>query len=732
MSIVADNWTDLVSRVLQLYDEDLLRHVATRLFRPRNQWPTEELIERTLATINNVPVLDRRLKDLPAACRQVLALIALSKQPRWAVGNLVEMLVTLGHPNGLEPVQTLLETGLLFPEYFPTGPHATQTRLRDFSFWIAQAHRPTVFAPPLITARVLNEPLASCPGVVTLDNDRPVLREADGLEWPLRLAVLWQQVVGAPLRRTQQGDFFKRDLDRLRADPLLASQPHDALCEVPDPGLCTVALAVATGLLQEKDGELVAQSFPVSWQEGLAPTLATIWSGLPFLRGWGGANGWQPAEMTGNPYPSAHLLSLVLLSQLTDGQWAQPQALEDWILARHPYWIDGKKTTEEPAGRGRPPKAKSAASSGPARTVTAFLLGVAFPLRLLHATKGPDGDWLVRLSPLGRWVLGLGDKPPAGPGFPQTLLVQPNLEILAYRQGLTPELIVRLSRFATWKGIGAACTLQLEPASVYRALESGESFTSLVQALEHHGMKAMPPAVLDSLRTWSNKRDRITVYPAGALFEFAGPAELTEALARGLPAVRLTDRLAIVPGEKDIDYRHFRLTGTRDYHLPPEKCVDVEEDGVTLGVDLQRSDLLLETELAVFAEPLPQPVNVPNRKAYRLTPTTVAVGKKNGLTLAGLESWFLKRTGGPLPSATHLLLTGPESPPVSLQRQLVLHLATEEQADGLEQWPGTRSLFTARLGPTALTLLDENVPALREKLRELGIALSNLSASVEA
>ena len=51
--------------------------------------------------------------------------------------------------------------------------------------------------------------------------------------------------------------------------------------------------------------------------------------------------------------------------------------------------------------------------------------------------------------------------------------MQPNLEIIAYRQGLTPALIARLTRFAAWKSLGAACTLQLEPETVYRALEAG-------------------------------------------------------------------------------------------------------------------------------------------------------------------------------------------------------------------------------------------------------------------
>jgi len=43
----------------------------------------------------------------------------------------------------------------------------------------------------------------------------------------------------------------------------------------------------------------------------------------------------------------------------------------------------------------------------------------------------------------------------------------------------------------------------------------------------------------------------------------------------------LTDRLAIVGNEKDIEYKHFRLTGTAHYTLPPERLRGREADGVT-------------------------------------------------------------------------------------------------------------------------------------------------------
>jgi hypothetical protein len=694
------SWTDRVKQTLQRYDPALVREVAARLIRPRNEWPVEELVERCAATATNPPVIDRRLRDLDPAARRVLALIGRSRQPRWRLGSLLELLAALGHAEGPRPVFTLFEAGLLYPD-LPDD----LTRLRNFEQWLGQASAVgfSVFAHPLVAARALGEDLGlpECPGAVA---SAGAVHEADGLEWPLRLAVLWQQVAAAPLRRTQQGDFFKRDLDRLRADPLLNGPAGDSLAEVPDAGLLAITLAGILGIVEERDGELRAAGLPAAWDEGLPAALLSLWTALPHLEAWDPLDGWRGGGAAASPFPSAYLLALLLLARLPDGAWARPADVGDWVLGHHPYWT---------AEAVRPSRLRDWAGT--------FLLGLAYQLRWLQAARDADGEWVVRLSPLGRWLLGEGEPPPADAAYPQTLLVQPNLEIIAYRQGLTLPLIGKLAKFAAWKSLGAACMLQLGPETVYRALEAGETFQGIVRTLEQHGTRATPAPVVESLRTWANKRERITVYPAGAILEFAGPDDLNEALARGLPGTRLSDRLALVAAESAIDYRHFRLTGTRDYSLPAEKCVEVEPDGVTLAVDLARSDLLVETELRRFAEPLPRP-SANGRRQYRLTPASLASAQEGGLNLPLLETWFAQRTGQPLPAATRLLLTGPQLPAPELRRHLVLHVDTEEIADGLMQWPATRGLIEARLGPTALAVAEADAEKLREQLRLLGMA----------
>jgi hypothetical protein len=712
-------WSEAIRRTLERYEEPLLRQVAVRLCKPRNQWPADELIERCLAAVGNPAVIDRRLDDLEPPCVRLLALIGRSRCTQWRVGNLVEIMVALGHADGLAPVTSLLESGLLFPVLpgvataaeppSPTGngnstaARPRGARCRSFTGWLGQAGAapPAIFAPPEITARACglddSRPLVppDWPQAVELKN--PAIHEADGLDWPLRLAALWQQMYAGPLRRTQASGFFKRDLDRLRGDGLLNAPPAECLLEIPDPALLAVGLAAESGLLRDLDGELHKGDFSPAWNSDLSALTADLWNALLRQNDWDPVDGWRPDRPAGNPRPSAWLLALELLRCLAPEAWADPAAVERWMLEHHPFWSGGN-------------------SAG----IVQFLLGVAYPLRLVQTARQGKGPWHVRLSALGRWLLG-GPPPPAPPSFPQTILVQPNLEILAYRQGLGPVLIARLAKLADWQTLGPACTLRIAPQSVYRALEAGESFGSILDLLQRYGMKALPDAVVSALRTWSSKRERIRVYPAGALFEFATADDLVDALARGTNLVRLDERLAVAPSDANLDFRQFRLTATRDYALPPDRCVDVAADGVTLAIDLAKSDLLVDTEIRRFAEPADR-AQTSGRSTYHVTPESVARAQAGGLTLAALESWFHQRGGQELPPAVKLLFSGSQLSPYEIRKAIVFLVPSPEIADGLMQWPQTRVLLGERLGPTSLTVSQDNLPVLCERLQVLGIA----------
>ena len=464
-----------------------------------------------------------------------------------------------------------------------------------------------------------------------------------------------------------------------------------------------MAMAQVAGVAEEDGLEIRGGDLPADWDNARA--LSLLWKALFHLDAWNPRQGGCTNAEGANPYPSAYLLTFLFLSKMSDDGWTSPDDVENLVLQNHPFWREERR---------RPAKERG--------WLKMFLLGVAYQLRVLQATKSTGGEWLIRLSPLGRWLLGFSAEPPRSATYPQTLLVQPNYEIVVYRQGLTAALIGRLSRFAVWKSFGAACTLQLEPQQAYRALQSGLSVEGILRTLEQHTSHAIPGAVVESLRTWAGKHERITVYSSATLFEFGSDLDVNQALARGLAGTRLSDRLVAVVDETGVDFRHFRLTGTRDYSLPPEKCVSIESDGVTLAVDVSKSDLLLEAELQRFAEPIDD-ATVNGLRRYRLTPESLARARRVGFGADALEQWFQQRADR-LPSAAAVLIQcGSQQQPFQVRQMAVLEVASEEIADGLEQWPSTQPFIKKRLGPTALAIDVEEMPVFEERLAAIGITL---------
>jgi hypothetical protein len=690
------------------YTPALRRRVADQLVRSRSQRSGEELIEKLASTTASVPVIDRRLRELDVAARSLLALVHLSRLPRWRLGGLLELLSALQTDDGMAVVFRLFEAGLLYPELPDSGP-----QLSSFEDWLTRAASSgyRVFAPLKITERAASPPPELTPLVETTAAATDI-READGLEYPIRLGVLWQQVRAGPLRLTQQGSFFKKDQERLLDDPLLAGPAADEIVSVSEPGHLLVALGLALGLLSAEPGELVAADTPATLEGDWPRLLVELMAQHAALDSWDAGAGWRGLNATPSPYGSAAVLALALLRQLSTDCWAAPPVVASWLAQHHCYW----RLPEETEGDETP-----SVSQELARWSERFLLGFAYQLRLVRAGRDQGGRWVVQLTDLGRSILGGGPLPEL-PQMPKTLLVQPNLEMVAYRQGLTPRLIGSLSRFAAWKTVGPACLLQLQPESVYCGLETSLTHEQILQTLQQHTVRELPPAVLQSLQTWSNKRDQVTVHAAATLLEFGDAAELEEALGRGLAATRLSERLALVAQESDIDYRQFRLAGARDYGLPPDQCAEVADDGVTLSIDLARADLLLETEVQRFAELVPM-ADVNGRRVYRLTPASLQRGREAGVGIRTLEEWFQQRTGTPLTPAARLLLDPSGIPPLVVRKLVVVQAPTEAVADGLMQWPASRALIRVRLGPAALVLEEDSLPALKSLLHELNVTM---------
>jgi hypothetical protein len=692
-----DAWSGHVRSTLANYSEPLLRQVAAKLVRARSNQPLGDVLDKCVGTLLNPPVIDRRVKDLTPAGRKLLAMIGLSRQPRWKVGHLLALLAAAGHAEGFSPIQESLEAGLLFPEL-------NGSEIADFAAWLGSAGTMSavVFAHPAVAGRARGEDLG-LPNLAAAASG--TVRLADGLDWPLRIAAVWQQIEAAPMRLTQANTLFKRDQTRLQTDDVLNSPTVDQLATLPDPGTLALFWARAAGLLDETDGDLKARPLE-DWSAPLTPVLEHLFSALPLLETWDPLAGYAPLESGLSSFPSASFLALLLLAAAKPNESIPASAVAAWLWDHHPSWA------------GTLPDA--AHENQGAAWVEAFLFGVAHPLRIVEAVDTPDGRH-VQLSELGRFLLCGGPEPAPIPAFPQTLLVQPNAEVLAYRQGLTPELIGTLSRFAKWKGLGPACTLELNPEQTYRGLESGLTLPMILQTLNRHGTRPVPATVADLLQRWSNKRERITVYSSAVLVEFPTPTELEAAIGRGIIAVRVTDRIGMTADGKEPALNQLRLIGNRDYEGRPQKCMTVADDGVTLLVDAGQADLLLEAEIGRYAEPLSN--DNPSIRRFKLSPQSLRRAADAGLSLADIDQWFTERSGFPLSPAGRLFLLAKQLPAPTAAKKLVVSFPSSEIADGVMQWPETSTLIAERLGPLAVVIDEAALEPLQTLLAELGTTI---------
>jgi len=557
--------------------------------------------------------------------------------------------------------------------------------------------------------------------------------------------------VGAELlRQTNQGTLYKRDRDRLADDPVLLDPIADAFKPIARSPDLWLEIACRVGLVEpDSTGERILAASPEFWTDNavhLPQMIATQWLGLETWQELESASEGGTAAMPALPYLRFALL--LCLSALEENEWAAIEDLAAQLSERLPAWdrlsfaeeadasVVAQRRSALPAGRAR----NRARSDGTPRGVSVLesvLLGAAYPLGLIRAgNEQGSGRAVVQITPLARYVLALGPTPPPRATFEQFLFVQPNFEVIAYRQGLTPQLVGRLSRFAWWSQIGSALELKLTRESIVLGLDGGLTPEAILQTLTRHSQRALPAGVTDAVTNWASRRERVTYYAAATLIEFGSSSERDLALANwpvtDLAApIAVAERFLLVEDEKTVPFDRLRLISSRDYRRPPEICVLVEPDGVTMTLDPSRSDLLVEAELARFAEVLSDAQLEPAKMAptvlrrFAVTAASLRRATNRGMTPPQLVEWYTRRTGGEIPPAVRLLLAARTSrvPMLKAARMLILNLPTAELLDGLLQHPATSPWLGDRLGPTAVAIGDDRLAPLQIALKDLGIEL---------
>lgn len=683
---------------------------------------------------------ERLLTTLPQASRLATTLFALTESASWPREAMTNALLALG-VDPFSALQPLLDLGMI-----AVAPRDSAT-LRNASSALDPATAPgsTILAHASVVASSRTVLPVAAPAALSLAGEVKQIREADGLEPILRLAVVWQRVEEAPLRQTQQGTLYKRDRDRLEDDPAIAGPITDSLEPLPDMPALWLALALAVGLLESEHGsERLSAATPEFWTDNayhLTQMIAARWLAL---RSWHEQGGIQrEGAVLDLALPFMRPVVLLWLATLAESDWITTVSLDASLRDRFPQWDRPTLTPITPpepipqfAPRNRTlkPLAKNESASEPS-PLEAMLLGAAYQLGLVRVAQEVDTQQhAVQITPLGRYLLAIGPPPPPKPTYEHFLFVQPSFEIIAYRQGLTPSIVGQFSRFAIWSQVSAALALRLTPESVYRGLEGGLSPQAMLDILARHSSRPLPAGVAEALRTWAGRRERITYHAAATLVEFASPEDLERALllfpeSLTVPPVRVSDRLLLVENESSIPFERFRMTGARDYRRPPEVCVEVAPDGIILTLDLARSDLLVDAELARFSDEETSPSDRPSptgpRRRFKVSSESLARAHEAGMTPTQLTHWYERRTGGEIPPAVRLLLAARSSQitPLTTHRPLILKVPTSEILDGLTQHPDTRDLLGERLGPTSIIIPEPALAPFRIALHRLGLIL---------
>ena len=197
-------------------------------------------------------------------------------------------------------------------------------------------------------------------------------------------------------------------------------------------------------------------------------------------------------------------------------------------------------------------------------------------------------------------------------------------------------------------------------------LDRGAKPEWMLETLTRHSQRPLSRGVVDAINDWAERRERVIFYATTTLMEFGNEADRNRALEfwptgeDEAPPVPVAERFLLVEDDRTVPYSRLRLMSSRDYRRPPETCVSVEQDGVTLTLDPARADLLVDAELAHFADPVPSsdagPAAARGERRFLISGASLERGISRGKSPERLTEWFERRTGGEIPASVQLLL----------------------------------------------------------------------------
>src|SRR5262245_27508808 len=202
------------------------------------------------------------LADLPSELRPVLALLPYVPAAGWRLEEMRELLRYVGCSVPDKALRAMLGLGFLALH----APNWQVETLRHFDLALNgwEGEQLSVVCHPAWANQVATpafQPSKKC----MVRNVRNA-RESDGLEFLLRIAVLWERIAQSPIRLTQDTALFKRDKETLGSDAVLTSPMFDAIAPIKDIGYLVIVLGKQLNLLvADPEGEMLRAQMGTIW-----------------------------------------------------------------------------------------------------------------------------------------------------------------------------------------------------------------------------------------------------------------------------------------------------------------------------------------------------------------------------------------------------------------------------------------------------------------------------------
>ena len=300
-------------------------------------------------------------------------------------------------------------------------------------------------------------------------------------------------------------------------------------------------------------------------------------------------------------------------------------------------------------------------------------------------------------------------------------IVQPNFDVIAYLDRMTPGTIGFLGKVAERKPTdGAVAVYRLTRETVYAGLENGLSLPVILEELERGAGQPLPATVRRTLEDWAARRERISLHIQTDVLEYADTA-LRDAALRRQPRLgqALGERFILVA--QNAPPEALRGATVIDYLQPPIRCLEVAEDG-GITLDAGAADFLIRGELVQWADPAKA-----DSREWRLCGSSVGRAAQGGWSADQILAGLTARSRNPIPALVQVAirawarkrqgraLTG-------LEKALVLQFSEETAAEAVAGSELFRPLLGARLGPRTFLVDSIQRKALSALLDRFGLA----------